>query len=295
MRSNEESLMSTPAAMAFTLVLTLAAPCLTALEAVVPEIPRQVEALGSTTQSVRSQAIKDLKAAGSAAVPELIVALCHPAPLVKAGAAMVLKSMKQEGRSAVPALTLMLADPSPEARSAAADALAWTASDLSLCREALFTALEKDEAPSVRGLAAVALGRLGRGDKEAVAALIQSVTAQRNRQAIWALGALGTGELTAEVLPALTAFLTHEDPAMQIEAIRALQTMKEKASPAIPDLCKRITPGGGEVSEAAVRAIRLIDPAAAEKLKSDGVFDMESTDNAASRLLTNPIPLLKKR
>jgi HEAT repeat protein len=186
-----------------------------------------IDALASPKPPVRLQAIRNLSEAGRTALPELVIALSHENPTVQVGAAAALKGMKRDAAMAAPALTTALADPSSAVRAAAADALAFTAPSLQGCREPLLRSL-RDPAPSVCGLAAIALGRLAGADKEVHNALIRSLE-EGNAQAAWALGRLGGEGHASTVLPALTEALWQESTAVQLAAIRALQSMKEKA------------------------------------------------------------------
>ena len=72
---------------------------------------------------MQETAARSLGRIGSAAVPELILALQDPNPLLRRQAATVLARIGPEARTAVPALTALLNDPDEQVRKSAAYAL----------------------------------------------------------------------------------------------------------------------------------------------------------------------------
>jgi len=125
----------------------------------------------------------------------------------------------------------------------------------------------KDNNPNVRSAAAVGLGKIGPGAKEAVpalsAALAKDTDASVRSAAAWALGRIGPEALQA--LPALSAALEDTEEVVRSDAAQALGHIGPSAKEAVPALSAALAKDTyAGVRSAAAVALGQIGPSAKE-------------------------------
>lgn len=193
------------------------------------------------------------------ALPQLSIVLTdrQNGAETRAAAARLIGTLEAQSREAVPALVKAArGDPDPPVRSACL---------LSLCRVAaaeqaapvLQQVLQQDAQATVRGVAALRLGKLGpsaAGAAPALAAALADSDEGVRRKAADALAALGA----AAVTPA-SGKLEAADPGVRRLAVFVLGKLGADAKPALDALRKRLQDPDAEVKQLAELAIRRIE------------------------------------
>ncbi len=206
-----------------------------------------------------------LGAFGEAAVPTLIDLLKDEDARVRTGAVAALQQIGPEARAAVPALMKGLHSPDPKYREKVAAALAAVGrQDVETIARAV-----RDREANVRGGAAMALEKLGRGAAPAVPALIAALAVPEPPMAPVPPPGLGHESWTREgeprplacqaalaaigpaAVPALMARLDDADHASRVQAMRSLGFLRRAAKPAIPRLVTLLDDPGARDEAAA--------------------------------------------
>src|SRR5262249_10364390 len=125
----------------------------------------------------------------------------------------------------------------------------------------------KDEAIPVRREAADALGAFGPAARPALPALTERLQDQDGEVSLAAAEAIASVDVmaSAATVQAYTQLVKRGGPSVRRTAIRHLQSLGAKARDAVPALVEARTGPDREVREAAARALKAIDPEAAER------------------------------
>jgi HEAT repeat protein len=232
------------------------------------------ERLLDTDPKVRTKAALALGQIGSAAVPELIIALRSPDKYVRREAVWALAKIGPEAASAVFALAKVLRDTAAPVRKGAARALGQIGREARAAIPLLIEALKNSDLLFCR-LVAWALGKIG-----ASAVALNHPDKYVRREAAWALGHIGPesrsaiGILTTILKNPCSAgplsvtrkadpnqetelvFLTSiRDATLRAYAARALGQIGPEAHSAVPALTAALTDANDKVAAAAARAL----------------------------------------
>jgi HEAT repeat protein len=148
------------------------------------------ERLLDTDPKVRSKAALALGQIGSAAVPELIIALRNPDKYVRREAVWALAKIGPEAGSAVFALAKVLRDTDAPVRKGAARALGQVGREAQAAIPLLIEALKNSDLLFCR-LVAWALGKIGASAVPALMRALNHPDKYVRREAVWALGHIG--------------------------------------------------------------------------------------------------------
>ena len=244
---------------------------------------RSSEAL---TQEQREMLPQVLATIGPAAIPDLVRHLDDPSEHVRAVAIATLGRLRSI--DALPRLALMAADSSDLVRLSVAAALGeiggleprvapvlvahhfpgWlfrirrptkTTIDPAAIAVPVLRATLKDASASVRGCAAISLGRLGAVAESATPDLIRilnDVDEAVRSKAVEALGVVGAGD--PAVVRAIGDLLKDPSPAIRAPAVRALGVVGSAATSAVSDIAPLLQDGDEEVRKEAATAIARI-------------------------------------
>jgi HEAT repeat protein len=238
-----------------------------------PAVDMLLEMAGSSTPATREAAIEALGVAGTVrAVDRVIEALSDANPNVRSVAVRALGESASD--RAVPHLMAVLRDDSSALRGQAAASLARLGA---AALPSLITAL-RDVKPSVRQLAAEALGDIG--SKDAVAPLIEVVTADQSGARPEAIGALGKIGDPAAIDPIIAA-LRATSVAVRKRAVGALTRFRDPR--AINALGSALLDQNEEVRQAAAMGLGEIgDDRAVPKLERLADSDASADVRAAA-------------
>jgi HEAT repeat protein len=201
-------------------------------------IPALVAAFTSPSQEIRPAAEKALVRLGSRSLPMLLSALGHNDELVRMHAASALGFIPDQCECSLPSLVGLLEDPSPAVRAEAAKSLGSFEHRATLAVPALRRALKDDY---IRGLAAIALGRIGPAAYSAVPDLIEGLEDPTNPSRAKAASGLGDiGERAAAANAALQKALKADDADLRWRAAHALGQIKGKAATTVSALTKAL-------------------------------------------------------
>lgn len=194
-----------------------------------PAIPALIELFQGKDQNAFAVAANALNSIGPATIPPLIAALTNQNAQVRQYAAVTLGGFESQASAAVPGLTDCLRDPSPEVRATAAMSLGHIKEGAATAVPALLPLL-KDNNHRVREHAARALGHIGKDAENVVPALVACIETEPTNASL---------------------------PFMMLASFRNFGT---NAQPAVPLLVKIIETRGLMDRNAAISALRRIDP-----------------------------------
>jgi HEAT repeat protein len=237
------------------------------------------ERLLDTDPKVRTKAALALGQIGSAAVPELIIALRSPDKYVRREAVWALAKIGPEAASAVFALAKVLRDTDAPVRKGAARALGQIGREARSAIPLLIEALKNSDLLFCR-LVAWALGKIGASAVPALMRALNHPDKYVRREAAWALGHIGPesrsaiGILTTILKNPCSAgplsvtrkadpnqetelvFLTSiRDATLRAYAARALGQIGPEAHSAVPALTAALADANDKVAAAAARAL----------------------------------------
>jgi HEAT repeat protein len=189
---------------------------------------------------------------GREAVADLVAALCHKDPRIRAEAAVDLGQLDPPARDALPALQAALRDPEGRVRVFAAEALARIDPTNEHSIPALRAAL-KDREPDTRHAAAVALAEGGPVGRPALSALVSALGEEREatmRAVIaCALGRIGPDSRRSDctcrdmILVLGRALRKDADADVRFWSVPALMKFGPEAKVALPDLAAALKDG----------------------------------------------------
>lgn len=197
-----------------------------------PAVPVLVELLQDPDHQVRSVAALALGQIGPTAKQAVTPLITLVNSREKLPAIKALGYLRGEAKEAVPVLIPNLKDPELDVRWTTAKALDHIGPDAKAALPALAELL-KDSEPQTRSVAA---------------------------EAIWAIGA------DPAVVPALAAIVQDPEAEVQAYALRALHDLGPAAKEAVPSLKQAYKSDDPRIREAVGKALKQIDPAAAEQL-----------------------------
>lgn len=189
-------------------------------------------------------------------LPQLMAALNHADPNVRAAAANAVGSLGSEAKPAVGQLTQMLRDPDKNVRGKAARALAETGPE---AVPSLVTALKDDEA---RPYAAAALAEVRPVPQDAVGALIDNLREPEPEQRAAVQTALIS--IGAPAVPPLIHSLRDKD--RRNSAALTLGRIGKAAEPALPDLLEGLKDPDATFRISSHQALVHMGPSAVPKL-----------------------------
>ncbi len=161
-------------------------------------IPELIAALADREGDVRDRVIQTLIRVGPDALPALLKALHHDAPLVRSGTWQVVVGMGPAARPLLPDVVAVLRDPKEDAdgRQAAAGAVAAMGLEGKVAIPALLEVLKGTD-DAVRSAAALALSVVGTENADVVAALAVAL-----KDAKYPLGEVGAAQALRNLGPA---------------------------------------------------------------------------------------------
>lgn len=226
-------------------------------------VPGLVDLLQDQVDFVRVAAAAALGKLGpeaSSAVPPLIAALKHKDGLLRSTAALALGEIGPDAKGAVAPLINALKDAEPTVRAAAADALSRIGPGAGESVPALI-ALLGDSNKEVRSAASSALEDVGKANVAALFETLKKGDAERQRQVLAILHAIGPEDLIT--VPGLADALKDREPEVRVEALAALKRIGPKAKAAVPAIVPLLKDGHAEVRDAAANALKKINAEAA--------------------------------
>lgn len=186
------------------------------------------------------------------------------AVILRFHALKALARMGERAAHSTPVVIDALRDDDDAVRGEAVGALGEVGRGRTEAADALIATLGNDAHPTVRGLAAFNLGKLGLAGRKVIAALTGALRDEHpsvRSLACLALGELGPG--AAEAVHALATALTDKEGLVREGAAMALGLIGPGAADAVPALTAALKDEVTGVREKAARALRKIDPAAA--------------------------------
>jgi hypothetical protein len=187
-----------------------------------PRLPRRMSnrlwqfiqpELGQRKRLGGALALRVIGPQAAPAMKDLLVALREPEPNLCLTSSLALA---QIGAASVPGLTDALSDPKPHVRAAAAHALGLIGPPAAPSAPGLIEALAD---PSVRPMALEALRMIGR---PVVDPLVSRLSAADPRSTNLLEVLEGMGGMARPAMPVLLEWMTHPDPAIRLQALRAL-------------------------------------------------------------------------
>lgn len=242
-------------------------------------IPALVAALDTDDAALHTSATRSLSQLGPVALPALRRLLKDGRPTARAQAALGVGWMGAAGVPAVPDLVALLADaatPGP-LRIACCEGLTALGPAAGAATAALRNALTDPE-PALRRVAAAALGTVGRGEPENVAALIAALADKNENVAVTAALHLGKyGPKAKDAVPPLVRLLerpagTAGKPphpfALRQQAVQSLGEIGPAAAEAVPALVALVADAAEEMElrTPAVRTLGRFGAAAKDAL-----------------------------
>jgi HEAT repeat protein/Tfp pilus assembly protein PilF len=268
------------------------------------EVPEVIRQLKDKDARVRAEAARRLDLFGPlakpsaellAAIPALVEALRDPEAGVRKHCVSVLVNLsfwaeRMDMDAGVPALVEMLKEADDFMRREAAMVLGKVGPGARDAVPALTQALD-DRAEKVRSAAAYALGEIGRESKEAapfLVKLLKDSSADVRESAGKALSKVEP-DASGVVIRALTEDLKNEKPAFRARAARALRSFGPEAKAAVPLLVDVLKAEDVWSRKEASRTLGEIGPAAKEAvpalLRSLNERDVDARVSAAAALL----------
>jgi HEAT repeat protein len=183
-----------------------------------------------------AEALASIGSKALPALPELLILLKDPNPLVRAAAANAIGKLEGVGQQVVPSLIDALEDPNVLVRINAINALSSFGRDAQPALPQLIEGLNTNDR-SIRKVIINALGRLGKESKPAaqgLSHLIQESDTETSLAALMALSQIGSEANVA--VPEVGKALSSDSPEIRTFAALTLGRMGEAAEPVLPDL-----------------------------------------------------------
>jgi HEAT repeat protein len=220
---------------------------------------------------------------------ELIKALKHDNPLVRAGAADALSWFegKPEGEVVIGPLKEALKDENLMTCVQAAGSIFFISGDSALVVPILINGLSSDD-EEILMMASIYLGGIGPDAKDAIPTLIRLLKSGGEKERSLMIHPLG--RIGAKAIPPVLELLEDENPAIRLCAIRVLRWMKEEATDALPSLIKLLEDEDRDVRLKAIETIGRIGPKAQDAVDNLAMFlddDDKEFREAAQEAIAN--------
>ncbi len=223
-------------------------------------LPIMEKALANADETTAHHALDAVAALGPPAVPRLIAALKHPK--LRAPVAYALGQIGPPAAPATGELAKLVGSNDTKVVTEAAVALAKIGPAAAGSVPALSAALKQSDCPNPHAIL-YAIGKMGPAAAGAKPELLNLIGSKDHSVAVvaaWALTQVDpqSAEMSANVVPVLTAGLGDSRPETRQMAAQALGGLKSGAKQAIPALEKAASDESGAVRDAASEALRAI-------------------------------------
>ncbi len=237
-----------------------------------PAIPSLITTLGDPEKEIRTAAARALRGididwaegeAAISAVPSFVKATRKKDIEVRLAAVDALGEIGESAGESAPALVALLGDPAEAVRAAAAESLGRMGSAAEPAAPRL-VALLTDDSDAVRGAAMETLTVMGPAAPPALIDVLDGDDPELRATALAALSEIepgwANGELGEAAVARFTGVIREGFGEARISAIETLTSLGPAARKAIPDLVSVLIDGDRTVREAAVKALKAIDP-----------------------------------